>query len=144
MMDMDNYMEVRFPAVSENEGLARLAAAAFVMELDPFMDELSDIKTAVSEAVTNAIIHGYDGEKGEVILICACKDNVVYIEVRDKGRGIENIKKAMEPMFTTKPSAERTGLGFTIMQSFMDEVTLESEKGKGTTVKMNKTINKSL
>ena len=143
-MDMDNYITVRFPAISENESLARLTTAAFIMGLDPYMDELADIKTAVSEAVTNAIIHGYDGISGEVELKCAVKDTTVYIEVKDEGRGIEDIKKAMEPMFTTKPGGERTGLGFTVMQSFMDEVQVESERGKGTVIKMNKTINKSL
>ncbi len=141
---MDNFMTVRFKAVSENEGFARTAAAAFLTGLDPLVSEIEDIKAAVSEAVTNAIIHGYDGKDGEVEIRCKTNGRMVYIEVEDEGVGIENIEKAREPMFTTKPSEERSGLGFTVMESFMDEILVESEKGKGTTVKMIKLLNEAI
>lgn len=141
---MENYMDLKFPAISENESFARLAVAAFIMGLDPYMNELADIKTAVSEAVTNAIIHGYDGKEGEIELKCSVRGKELYIEISDEGVGIKDVKRAMEPMFTSKPEGERTGLGFTIMESFMDRVEVISTEGEGTTVKMNKTINKSL
>jgi len=137
---MDNYMEVKFPAISENESIARLIISAFVMGMDPEVDVLSDIKTAVSEAVTNAIIHGYDGIEGEVYVKLYREKRNVYIEIEDKGRGIEDIKKAMEPMFTTKPGGERTGLGFTVMENFMDSVEVKSKPGHGTVVRLEKQI----
>ena len=137
---MDNYMEVRFPAISENEALARFVVSAFVIKLDPETETLADIKTAVSEAVTNAIIHGYDGKDGEVYLRLIREGRTIYIEIEDKGCGIEDIRKAMEPMFTTRTDEERTGLGFTVMESFMDEVKVESVKGFGTIVKLNKIV----
>ena len=145
-MHSKNEVELSFDARSVNEGFARMAVAAFITELNPTMDELSDVKTAVSEAVTNAIIHGYEGKIGK-IRICGriCEDTEsthFYIEVEDKGIGIEDVKKAMEPLFTTKPDLERSGLGFSFMQSFMDEVEVESEPGQGTLVKMRKTIRK--
>ena len=133
---MNNRLEVTFPAISVNEGLARMVVSAFMLELDPDVNTLSDIKTAVSEAVTNAVIHGYDGKEGDVYLRLKNDDRKVYIEIEDKGRGIEDIKKAMEPMFTTKPADERSGLGFTVMESFMDKVEVESEKDKGTVVRL--------
>ena len=137
---MNNRLEVTFPAISVNEGLARLVVSAFMLELDPDVNTLSDIKTAVSEAVTNAVIHGYDGKEGDVYLRLKNDDRKVYIEIEDKGRGIEDIKKAMEPMFTTKPADERSGLGFTVMESFMDKVEVESEKDKGTVVRLMKEV----
>ena len=145
-MHSKNEVELSFDARSVNEGFARMAVAAFITELNPTMDELSDVKTAVSEAVTNAIIHGYEGKIGK-IRICGriCEDTEsthFYIEVEDKGIGIEDVEKAMEPLFTTKPDLERSGLGFSFMQSFMDEVEVESEPGQGTLVKMRKTIRK--
>ena len=137
---MDNYMEVKFPAISENEALARLVVSAFVIKLDPETETLADIKTAVSEAVTNAIIHGYNEKGGEICLRLIREGRTVYIEIEDKGCGIEDIRKAMEPMFTTKADEERTGLGFTVMESFMDEVKVESIKGFGTVVKLKKLV----
>ena len=137
---MNNRLEVTFPAISVNEGLARMVVSAFMLELDPDVNTLSDIKTAVSEAVTNAVIHGYDGKEGDVYLRLKNDDRKVYIEIEDKGRGIEDIKKAMEPMFTTKPADERSGLGFTVMESFMDKVEVESEKDKGTVVRLMKEV----
>ena len=137
---MNNRLEVTFPAISVNEGLARMVVSAFMLELDPDVNTLSDIKTAVSEAVTNAVIHGYDGKEGDVYLRLKNDDRKVYIEIEDKGRGIEDVKKAMEPMFTTKPADERSGLGFTVMESFMDKVEVESEKDKGTVVRLMKEV----
>ena len=137
---MNNRLEVTFPAISVNEGLARMVVSAFMLELDPDVNTLSDIKTAVSEAVTNAVIHGYDGKEGDVYLRLKNDDRKVYIEIEDKGRGIEDIKKAMEPMFTTKPADERSGLGFTVMESFMDKVEVESERDKGTVVRLMKEV----
>ena len=137
---MKNRMEVTFPAISVNESLARLVVSAFLLELDPDMDTLSDIKTAVSEAVTNAVIHGYDGEEGDIYLKLKNDDRKVYIEIEDRGRGIEDVKKAMEPMFTTKPAEERSGLGFTVMESFCDKVRVYSRCGKGTTVTLFKKL----
>ncbi len=139
-MDFDNEMTLTFKSKSHNEGFARLAIAGFVMDLDPTITEINDIKTAVSEAVTNAIIHGYDRKDGAVTLRCAYSGTTIYIEIIDKGKGIENIKEAMEPLFTTKPQEERSGLGFTVMESFMDEVKVESILGAGTKVSMVKTL----
>ena len=137
---MKNSMEAIFPAISANEGLARMVVSAFVLGLDPDVDTLADIKTAVSEAVTNAVIHGYEGKQGDIYLRLRSEDRKVYIEIEDKGRGIEDIKKAMEPMFTTKPAEERSGLGFTVMESFMDRVEVESERDKGTIVRLVKEV----
>ncbi len=137
---MKNRMEVTFPAISMNESLARLVVSAFVLGLDPDVDTLADIKTAVSEAVTNAVIHGYDGTEGDIYLRLESEERKLYIEIEDKGRGIEDVKKAMEPMFTTKASEERSGLGFTVMESFMDKVEVESEKDKGTIVRLMKEV----
>ena len=144
-----NEMEITFDAISVNEAFARVAVAAFVTPLNPTMEEVSDIKTAVSEAVTNAIIHGYDSEfdrenhreeKNQVYLHCIIEDDVLEEEVRDKGKGIENIEQAMEPLFTTKPELDRSGMGFAFMEAFMDDLQVESEPGSGTKVKMRKTI----
>lgn len=143
-MSYDNIMKVEFLSKSTNEGFARVAVAAFVSQLDPTIEELSEIKTAVSEAVTNSIVHAYDNELGMISISAQIKDDVVTIQVKDKGKGIENIDKAKEPLFTTKPDLERSGMGFTIMENFMDKLVVKSELGKGTTVTMSKRIKKNL
>lgn len=135
-----NFCKIEFLAVSENESFARIAAAAFASLIDPTLEELSDIKTAVSEAVTNAIIHGYDSEGGKVVMKMSIKDNIIEISVSDKGRGIEDIKKAMQPLYTSKPHLERSGMGFTVMETFMDSLKVISEPGAGTEVIMTKKI----
>lgn len=138
---MENEMKMEFSALSSNEALARIAVAAFVSALDPTLEEISDVKTAVSEAVTNAIIHGYDGiEGGRVKLNCLIVKDVLHIEVTDTGRGIEDIDKAMEPLFTTKPELNRSGMGFPFMEAFMDDLEVISEPGKGTVIQMKKKI----
>lgn len=141
---MRNEMEIIFDAYSDNEGFARVAVAAFTAKLNPTVEELSDIKTAVSEAVTNCIIHGYDNwEKdspGKVYLSCRLEGAVLHIEIRDTGRGIENVEQAREPLFTTKPELERSGMGFAFMEAFMDDLEVESIPGQGTTVRMIKKI----
>ena len=137
---MNNSMKVEFLANSDNERFARNVAAAFILELDPTLDELSEIKTAVSEAVTNAIIHGYDENGGTVTLEGYINDDEVQFVVSDKGRGIEDIDKAREPLYTGKPEMERSGMGFTIMETFMDSVTVNSKIGEGTVVRMSKRI----
>lgn len=136
----DNEMELIFDAVSVNESLARVAVAAFVTEKNPTLEELSDIKTAVSEAVTNAIIHGYGENKGKVRMHCQWDDKVLCVEIEDKGVGIENVKQAMEPLFTTKPDEDRSGMGFSFMEAFMDELEVESVPGEGTVIRMQKEI----
>lgn len=137
---IDNEMKLEFVSKSSNESFARVAVAAFVAQLDPTVEELSDIKTAVSEAVTNCIIHGYENKIGIVKIIAKLQNNSLLLEISDKGKGIENIEKAKEPLYTTKPNLERSGMGFTIMESFMDSVQVESIVGLGTKVKMTKTI----
>lgn len=139
---MNNIMEVKFSAISENESLARVIVASFAAKLDPTVDELVDIKTAVSEAVTNAIIHGYEEDNSQfVFLRCEIEGNIIKIVVEDKGYGIENVEKAMEPLYTSKPELDRSGMGFTVMKSFMDDVEVSSVKDKGTRIEMTKKIN---
>ena len=139
---MNNIMEVKFSAKSENESLARVIVASKAAKLDPTLDELADIKTAVSEAVTNSIIHGYDEDESKfVYLRCEIKENVIKIVVEDRGNGIEDISMAMQPLYTSKPELERSGMGFTVMESFMDDVTVSSIKDEGTKVVMTKKIN---
>ena len=135
-MKVKNYVTLEFLSRSTNEAFARTAAAAFAAQLDPTLDELGDIKTAVSEAVTNCVVHAYsECETVGIINITACiKDEEVYIKITDKGCGIEDVKKAMEPLFTTKPELERSGLGFAVMESCCDKVKVSSKVGKGTTV----------
>ena len=133
-------MKLEFANKSCNENLARLVAAAFVTPLDPTCEELSEIKTAISEAVTNAIIHGYEDSLGMVRLDGKIYGNVVEFTVSDKGCGIADVSKAMEPLYTGKPEHERSGLGFTIMESFMDKIEVKSTLGIGTVVKMKKVI----
>ena len=142
-MNYENKMKLSFNSDSRNEAFARIAVSAFIMQLDPTLSDISDIKTSVSEAVTNAIIHGYEGKEGIVELFCGYVENTVYIEITDKGKGIENIEKARTPLFTTKIDEERSGMGFTVMETFMDNVTVESEKGVGTKVTMTKKIDKT-
>ena len=138
----DNKMSLEFIAKSENEAFARVAVAAFISQLDPTIDELSDVKTAVSEAVTNAIIHGYENEKDKMTKIeTEIIGNEVIIAISDKGKGIDDIKQAMEPLYTSRPDLERSGMGFTVMETFMDELHVESEKGIGTRVVIKKKFN---
>ena len=139
-MENTNEMKIVFDSRPENEGLARVAVAAFCTQLNPTLEEVSDLKTAVSEAVTNCIIHAYEGKVQKIEVRCRMQGRVIWVDVIDKGIGIENISKAMEPMFTTKPEKDRSGMGYTFMEAFMDEVTVESQVGDGTTVHMKKTI----
>ncbi|MFD1955797.1 anti-sigma F factor [Paenibacillus thailandensis] len=140
-MSERNEMTLSFSARSENEAFARIAVAAFVSQLDPTMDELNDLKTAVSEAVTNAIIHGYDGNPEGVVTIEACIDgDAVSVVVSDKGKGIEDLELARQPLYTSKPELERSGMGFTIMENFMDQFDVVSELSGGTRVSMMKRI----
>ena len=135
-----NEMKIEFISKSSNEAFARIAVAAFASQLDPTIEELADIKTAVSEAVTNCIIHGYDKKQGIVKIVSKLKENEIIIEISDKGKGIENVDEAKEPLYTTKPNLERSGMGFTIMESFMDKMEVESILGLGTKVTMSKII----
>ena len=137
-----NVMKLNFSAISENEAFARVAVAAFVGRLNPTVAEVMEIKTAVSEAVTNAIIHGYEGMTGDLMVELSCRlnGNEVFVEIADTGRGIADIAKAREPMYTSKPEMERSGMGFTVMEEFMDEVDVVSQDGKGTTIRLKKLI----
>lgn len=154
---MKNEMEIIFDAVSDNEAFARVAVAAFIAGVNPTLEEMADVKTAVSEAVTNSIIHGYEnlygyerksgtGEEnaeihpGKVKIYCALEKNILHITVSDSGRGIENVEQAMEPLYTTKPELERSGMGFAFMEAFMDDLEVESTPGQGTTVRMVKKL----
>ena len=138
--EFENEMKLEFISKSINEAFARITVAAFASQLDPTIEELADIKTAVSEAVTNSIIHGYDNRQGIVKVIAKLKENEITIEISDKGKGIENIEIAKEPLYTTKPNLERSGMGFTIMESFMDSMEIESIVGLGTKITMTKKI----
>ena len=133
-----NEMTLIFPAKSCNESFARVAAASFVSQLDPTIEELSDVRTAVSEAVTNSIIHGYENDAGNIKMTCILYNDSIEITILDEGKGIEDIALARQPLFTSKPDLERSGMGFTVMETFMDEVNVESEVGKGTKVTMVK------
>lgn len=139
---VDNEMNLEFISKSSNESFARITIAAFAAQLDPTIEELADIKTAVSEAVTNCIIHAYENRIGIVKMSAKLMGNEVIIEISDHGKGIENIEMAKEPLYTTKPNLERSGMGFTIMESFMDSVDIESVVGLGTKVTMCKKIKK--
>lgn len=140
----DNEMKIEFVSKSNNEAFARIAVAAFASQLDPTIEEIADIKTAVSEAVTNSIVHAYEDTEGIVKIVCRLKENQIMIEISDAGKGIENIEVAKRPLYTSKPNMERSGMGFTIMESFMDEVLVESVLGLGTKISMKKEIRKSL
>lgn len=139
-MNIKNDMSLEFLAISENEAFARVAVAAFIAQLDPTVDEISDVKMAVSEAVTNAIIHGYENTRGYVKIKTVIIGDTVEIEVIDEGKGIEDIELARQPLYTTSTDSERSGMGFTVMETFMDSVEVESEVGKGTKVKMTKSF----
>ena len=136
----ENEMKLEFLSKSNNESFARITIAAFVAQLDPTIEEISDIKTAVSEAVTNSVIHGYEEKEGIVKIECKLFANSIEIEISDNGKGIENVEKARQALYTSKPELERSGMGFTIMESFMDEVKIESVLGLGTKVTMKKMI----
>ena len=144
MDGIKNYMEVRLCAISENESLARMLVGAFMMPCNPTMEELEDVKTAVCEAVTNYIIHGYENKGGEIRLLFHLLEGAVYIEIEDEGVGMENVEKAMEPLYTTKPELERSGMGFTFMEAFMDEIKVHSKVGKGTKIQMRKKLEKMI
>ena len=136
-----NKMQIKLPSLSVNEGMARAAAAAFVSQLDPTATELADIKCAVSEAVTNCIVHGYRDTVGQVrMTVKLCQGRIVRIEISDKGCGIADVKQARQPLFTTDAAGERSGMGFTVMESFTDGVRVSSKPGKGTTVTMVKVL----
>ena len=136
-----NKMKIEFLSKSQNESFARVAVAAFASQLDPTIEEISDVKTAVSEAVTNAIIHGYNNEE-EMITIEAIIDGTqLTVIVSDEGSGIENLEMAMQPLFTSRPDLERSGMGFTVMETFMDSLEVKSEKGKGTSIILKKIFN---
>ena len=141
----ENKMELNFLAISQNESFARVTVAAFAAQLNPTLAEITEIKTAVSEAVTNAIIHGYDGmeDQGEHIvrLLCHINDREITIEIADSGMGIDDIDLAREPLYTSKPEMERSGMGFTVMEEFMDHMEVVSQLGAGTTIKLHKTLN---
>jgi len=136
----ENEMKLEFVSKSNNEAFARITVAAFISQLDPTIEELADIKTAVSEAVTNSIIHAYEDDIGIITIKCKLFGNSALIEISDNGKGIENVEMAKEPLYTSKPNLERSGMGFTIMESFMDEMKVESILGLGTKVTMKKVI----
>lgn len=139
-MSNTNEMVVEFSSVAQNESFARMVVAAFITGTNPTLEEVSDVKTAVSEAVTNSIIHGYENMDGMVRIKASVTNRKVYIEITDYGKGIEDVEKAMEPMYTTKPSEERSGMGFSFMEAFMDKLEVLSTYGEGTVVKMWKEI----
>ena len=140
-MKAENTIKITFPALSRNEALARSVISAFAAQLDPTVEELSDIRSAVSEAITNAIVHGYRGEKGDVDMCAGFDGNRnLYIKIKDRGCGIKNVEQAMTPLFTTAPEGERAGLGFAGMEAFGDKVSVRSTVGKGTTVTLKKRL----
>lgn len=139
-MENTNEMTIVFDSRPVNEGMARIAAASFCTQLNPTLEEVADLKTAVSEAVTNCIIHGYEGEIHKIRMDLKLKGREIFVDITDQGVGISDVRKAMEPLYTTKPEKERSGMGFTFMEAFMDEVTVDSEVGVGTSVHMKKTI----
>ena len=139
-MKNKNSMTVTFSSLPVNEAFARMAVSAFIMPLDPTVSEITDIKTAVSEAVTNSIIHGYDGLSGDIVLLCSYEGREIHIEISDRGRGIADIKTAMTPLYTSRPELERSGLGFTVMETFMDSLKVESLPDEGTKVIMSKKL----
>lgn len=141
-MKNNNKMKIEFDAISENESFIRTVVVAFITSLDPDMEEISDLKTAVSEAVTNCIIHGYENKGGTVWTEVTIRDHEVTIKIKDTGIGIADIDQAIEPLYTSKPELERSGMGFSLMEAFMDELTVESALGAGTTVTMKKIIGK--
>lgn len=139
-MSIKNSMEIKFLSLSSNESFARVVLGSFATQLNPTLEEIADIKTAVSEAVTNSIIHAYQNEIGDVLIKAELRENEIMIEVSDTGRGIENVDKALQPFYTTGTKEERSGMGFTVMQTFMDKLIVSSELGNGTKVIMIKKI----
>jgi stage II sporulation protein AB (anti-sigma F factor) len=136
---MKNVMKLEFSALSQNESFARVTVAAFIAQLDPTMDELTEIKTVVSEAVTNAIIHGYENNPDGVVYIeVSIEDGLIEMSIKDTGLGILDVEEARQPLFTTKPDLERSGMGFTIMENFMDEVEVLTQPGRGTEIRLKK------
>ncbi|WP_428908991.1 anti-sigma F factor [Niallia sp. Krafla_26] len=141
---MKNEMKLQFSALSQNESFARVTVAAFISQLDPTMDELTEIKTVVSEAVTNAIIHGYNSDPNGIVYISVSLENgFVELTVKDEGIGILDVEEARQPLFTTKPELERSGMGFTIMENFMDDIEVQSQPGKGTEIRLRKHLSPS-
>lgn len=139
-MEIKNHIKVTFLSKSENESFARMCVAALLTQADPTIEELADVKTAVSEAVTNSVVHGYGHSKGEIYMECILEERYITIIIKDNGKGIEDIEKAREPLFTTNPESERSGMGFTVMETFMDSLEVESIVGVGTKVTMKKRI----
>lgn len=140
----ENEMKLEIMSKSNNEAFARITVAAFAAQLDPTIEEIADIKTAVSEAVTNSIIHGYENTEGKITIVAKLYENTIQIEISDSGKGIEDVEMAKQPLYTSKPDLERSGMGFTIMESFMDEVKVESIVGLGTKITMKKKIKTSI
>ena len=138
---INNYLKLQFYSLPRNQAFARDAVAAFCLELNPTLSALSDVKTAVSEAVTNCTVHAYRGCSGLITVECEIEDNTLHIKISDEGKGIDDVNQAVQPFFTSAPTDERSGMGFTIMQTFMDEFKVSSEKDKGTVVCMSKTFN---
>ena len=137
---MTNYLKAEFDSKSINEGIARMIAAGFIMPLDPTLEQMADVKTAVSEAVTNSIIHGYEETDGKVVMELSIDEKLLTVKIHDKGVGIANVEKAREPLYTSKPECDRSGMGFTVMESFMDSLYIESVPGEGTSVIMTKQL----
>ena len=139
-MEYENRMKLEFDSRSANESFARVAVAAFLSQLNPTLEEVADVKTALSEAVTNCVVHAYEGKVEKILVECMIKGQELTILVEDRGCGIADVHQAMEPLFTTKPDSERCGMGFAFMEAFMDQVEVESDVGKGTIVRMQKKI----
>ena len=139
-MEHTNEMQLIFDSRSSNESFARVTVAAFMTSLNPTVEEVSDVKTAVSEAVTNAVIHGYENEVHNIYIRCRTEGRTLYLEIEDEGKGIEDVKQAMEPLFTTKPELDRSGMGFSFMEAFMDDLEVVSQPGCGTVVLMKKKL----
>ena len=142
-MKNTNEMEIRFDSRSANEGFARVAVASFLTQLNPTVEEVADVKTALSEAVTNAVIHGYEGAVKKITVECRISGQTLFVEVKDGGKGIEDVARAMEPMFTTREDCDRSGMGFSFMEAFMDTLEVDSAPGRGTRVRMTKTIGRT-
>ena len=142
-MSTNNEMMLEFDSRSCNEGFARVAVAAFMTQMNPTLEEVADVKTALSEAMTNSVVHGYEGEIKKIVVKCRIEERDLMVEVIDEGCGIEDVQQAMEPLFTTKPDSERSGMGFSFMEAFMDEVRVESSPGAGTHVFMKKRVGRS-
>ena len=144
LLEMRNEMHIQFSALSQNESFARVTVAAFITQLDPTMDELTEIKTVVSEAVTNSIIHGYENDPNGIVYISVIlEDSYIDLTIRDEGKGIFDVEEARQPLFTTKPELERSGMGFTIMENFMDEIEIQSRPDSGTEIRLRKHLMKS-